>query len=135
MYSCKQHQLISVLIFSLSFLAHFLYSLCSFLHLSFSGFRMEVLAVSSWEMPLSICLRSHEPIFITLYQRDLQHPPPSWIPLRHSDNPCPLLNSLHKPVMISVLLLCAGWDKTMPHSTTEHHPSHRSSIWQTKDEM
>lgn len=44
-------------------------------------------------------------------------------------------HSIHKPEMISVLPLCVGQDKTMAHCTTEHHPSRRSSIWDTKDEM
>lgn len=60
-------------------------------------------------------------------------PPPSWNPFSILTTPAPC--SIHKPEMISVLPLCVSRDKTMPHSTTEHHPSHRSSIWDTKDEM
>lgn len=62
-------------------------------------------------------------------QTSFQTPPPPlfWQPF----NP----HSIHKPAMISVWALCVSLDKTIPHSTTEHHPSHRSLIWDTKDEM
>lgn len=62
-----------------------------------------------------------------------RHPPPSRTPFTILTTPAPC--SIHKAEMISVLPLCVGRDKTMPHSTTEHHPSRRSSIWHTKDEM
>ena len=58
---------------------------------------------------------------------DPRHPPPSRTPFTALTTPAPC--SIHKPEMISVLPLCVGRDKTMPHSTTEHHPSQRSSIY------